>query len=362
MTSKFKTSRARLRVGFVPLTDCAPLVMAKELGFFAKYGLDVHLRREIGWAAIRDKIIYGELDAAHALAAMPFAATLGLGSARCECVTGLVLNIHGNAITLSRELWDLGVRDAGTLRRVIAQHRGDRAFTFGTVFPYSSHSFLLRDWLKVGGIDPDQDVRLVVVPPPGMVTSLKAGNLDGYCVGEPWNTLAVQAGLGWCPATSGKLSPGHPEKVLMVRKDFAVDRPEEHARLIAALIEAGAWCDRAGNRDQLIETLSRPEYVNSPAETLRPGLTGSFHSGINQLEPEPQFVRFHGFDVNEPGADKAAWVLNRLLRSGAVADRSDLDAVPANSVFLTDAYDLALHHFSENQTIENLSVYETAAC
>jgi ABC-type nitrate/sulfonate/bicarbonate transport system substrate-binding protein len=332
--------------------------MAKELGCFAKYGLDVHLRREIGWAAVRDKLIYGELDAAHALATMPFAATLGLGSAHCDCVAGVVLNIHGNAITLSRELWDRGVRDARGLRREIDSRRDGKVYTFGTVFPYSSHAFLLREWLLSGGIRPDEDVRLAVVPPPSMFASLKAGNLDGYCVGEPWNTLAVQAGIGWCPTTSAKLAPGHPEKVLMVRRDFAVNRPEEHARLVAALLEAGEWCDQPENREQLITTLARPEYVNATAEALRPGLTATFNSGFNRLEPDTQFVRFHGHDVNEPGADKAAWILNHLMRAGAVKDRSALEAVPADRVFLTDVYDFALHLHSEKQNPDSEPLHE----
>lgn len=334
--------------------------MAKELGLFAKYGLDVRLRREIGWAAIRDKIIYGELDAAHALAAMPFATTLGLGSPRCECVAGVVLNIHGNAITLSRQLWERGVRDAHGLRREIDQARGRKVYTLGTVFPHSSHSFLLREWLVAAGINPDEDVRIVVVPPPGMFASLRAGSLDGYCVGEPWNTLAVQAGIGWCPATSARLAPGHPEKVLMARRDFAENQGEEHARLAAALMEAGAWCDRPENREQLIATLARPEYVNAAPEALRPGLSGAFNSGLNRLEPDAQFVRFYGHDVNEPGADKAAWVVRHLLRSGAVKDRSLLEAVSGGSVFLTDVHDLALHLFAEKQTHETEPLHEPA--
>jgi two-component system, oxyanion-binding sensor len=352
-------SDTRLRLGFVPLTDCAPLVMAKELGLFAKHGLEVHLRREIGWATVRDKIVYGELDAAHALAAMPFAATVGLGSVRCPCVTGVVLNAQGNAITLSCDLWERGVRDARGLRREMERTGGERVYTFGTVFPYSSHMFLLRDWLASAGINPDKDVRIVVVPPPGMFNNLKAGNLDGYCVGEPWNTLAVQAGTGWCPATSATLAPGHPEKVLMVRRDFAVNRPEEHTRLVAAILEAGAWCDRPENREQLITTLARPAYVNAAPEALRPAISGAFNNGPNHLPPEAPFVRFSGHDVNEPGADKAAWILNHLRGSGAVKDRSTVESL-RSGVFLTNVYDQALELLSVNQPHETEPPHEPA--
>jgi ABC-type nitrate/sulfonate/bicarbonate transport system substrate-binding protein len=170
-------------VGFVPLTDCAPLIMAHELGLFRKYGLRVALSRELGWATIRDKIIHRELDAAHALASMPVAATLGLGSIRCDCLTGLVLNLHGNAITLSEELWRRGVRDGATLRDEIRKLHVQKKFTFGVVNPFSSHHYLLRNWLASFGIRPDRDVRIVTVPPPQMVPNLKAGNLDGFCRG-----------------------------------------------------------------------------------------------------------------------------------------------------------------------------------
>ena len=198
------------------------------------------MSRELGWATVRDKIIHGELDAAHALAAMPLTAALGLGSVPCECLTGLVLNQHGNAITLSAELWKCGVRDGKTLRDEIFRSRREKVFTFGVVFQFSSHRYLFRKWLSAHGIDPERDVRFVVVPPPQMVANLKAGHLDGFCVGEPWNSMAVHAKAGWIAATSADLDPGHPEKILMVRTDFALKRNDEHLALIAALREAKA--------------------------------------------------------------------------------------------------------------------------
>src|SRR6058998_2284711 len=170
-TDKTKSATG-LRIGFVPLTDCAPLIMARELGLFAKYGLRVALKRELGWATIRDKIIYGELEAAHSLAGMPIAATLGLGSIRCDCLTALVLNLHGNAITLSNELWRAGVRDGASLKAELTRLRHKRTLTLGVVSHFSSHHFLLRQWLMSAGILPDRDVRVVVVPPPQMVTNL----------------------------------------------------------------------------------------------------------------------------------------------------------------------------------------------
>lgn len=335
------TKSKLLRLGFVPLIDAAPLIMAHELGLFAKYDLNVELRRQPGWATIRDKILYGDLEAAHALAVMPFAATLGLGSIRSECVTGLVLSQHGNAITLSRELKQRGVRDARTLRSEIERQRGSKTFTFGVVFQWSSHHFLLRSWLASGGIDPDNDVRIVVVPPPAMFANLRAGNLDGYSVGEPWNSMAVESGDGWCPAVSAQLAPGHPEKVLMVRKDFTETHSAEHVRLIAALLEACAYCERSENRERVIEVLSRSSYLNAPASLLRRSIGGPFQFSAEKTEMVPGFHRFHGEEANEPSIGKAQWILEHLLRFGVIQDRTAIRTLASGAVFRMDIYEQA---------------------
>lgn len=311
-TAPRATPAPALRLGYVPLLDCAPLVLAHELGLFPKYGLRVTLRRELGWATIRDKIIYRELEAAHALAAMPLAATLGLGSSACDCVTGLVLNLHGNAITLSEELWAQGVRDAASLREFIRRSRHEKTLTFAAVGTVSSHFFLLRQWLSGGGINPDRDVRLVMVPPPQMHANLKAGHLDGFCVGEPWNSVAVAARAGWCVAASAELAPGHPEKVLMARRDFAEKRPVEHAALIAALLDSCEFCAQPANQERVSAILARPQYVGVNQSALRRGLTGEFDLGHGSTRRVRDFIRFSGSDVNEPSADKAAWLLEHL--------------------------------------------------
>lgn len=331
-----------LRVGFVPLTDCAPLVMAQELGLYAKHGLGVSLTREIGWATIRDKIIYDELDAAHALAGLPFAATLGLGSIRCECVAGLVLNLHGNAITLSRDLWSRGVRDARSLRHEIQATRGDKLHTFGVVFPWSSHMFLLCHWLTSGGIDPETDVRIVVVPAPSMFENLKSGNLDGYCVGEPWNSVAVQSGAGWCAATSAQLAPRHPEKVLMARRRFAEDRETQHRALLAAVLEACAYCDRPENREHVVSTLAQPKYINVPVETLRRGMIEPFDFGHGRAEDPADFHVFSRNGANEPSLGKAAWILRHLFSGPAARGRSRAATDAALQVFRPDLFQQAV--------------------
>jgi ABC-type nitrate/sulfonate/bicarbonate transport system substrate-binding protein len=331
-----------LRLGFVPLADCAPLVIAHELGWFQKYGLKVTLHRELGWATIRDKVIHGELDAAHALAAMPVAATLGLGSIKCDCLTALVLNLHGNAITLSNELWRGGVRDAASLRVEMTRLRHEKMLTFGVVSQFSSHFFLLRQWLMAAGIYPDRDVRIVVVPPPQMVANLKAGHLDGFCVGEPWNSVAVQSRAGWCVTTSAELAPGHPEKVLMVRRDFAEKNAERHVALVAALLEACEFCDAPENRETLVSILARPEYVNASATALHRGFSGEIDFGQKDARTIPDFSVFHRNDANEPSSDKAAWVLQLIRASGQCPEPSALNFAFGRRVFRADIFEKAV--------------------
>lgn len=305
-----------LRAGFVPLADCAPLVLAQELGLFRQHNLNVVLSRELGWATVRDKIILGELDVAHALAAMPLAATLGLGSIRCACVSGLVLNQHGNAITLSNELWRRGVSDGGSLRAEVRRGSASGKLTFGVVHPFSSHRHLLRQWLRQNGMDPDRDARIVIVPPPQMAANLKAGHLDGFCAGEPWNSVAVRERAGWIAATSAELDPGHPEKVVMARADFALQRAPEHLAFLAALIAACEFCDRAENHGFMAEVLARPEYVGVPASILRRAFDGTLDIGHDRTRRVDDFCVFHRGGANEPTASKAAWVLQLARASG----------------------------------------------
>lgn len=329
-----------LRVGFVPLTDCAPLVAAQELGLYEKYGIRVSLSREIGWAAIREKIQFGELHAAHTLASMPLVATLGLGYLPCECRASMILSQNGNGITLSEDLWDRGVRDLSTLREEIHRSRGERILTLGMVFPHSSHNHLLRTWLTSGGIDPDRDVRLVLVPAPSMVSSLKSGNLDGYCVGEPYNSEAVRAGTGWCAITSIHLAPGHTEKVLMVTRSFAATRYEQHIALLAALHEACIYCQDRNHREQVAQWLAKPAYLNLPAKAILPGLAGYFNYGHGQVFTLPDLHRFHGDDLNRPTLAKGRWVASILDRGSSNPPMIIPDAVLRN-VFASKFFDEA---------------------
>ncbi|HEX9046935.1 MAG TPA: CmpA/NrtA family ABC transporter substrate-binding protein, partial [Verrucomicrobiae bacterium] len=296
----------------------------------------------LGWATVRDKIIHRELDAAHALATMPVAASLGLGSIPCDCVTGLVLNLNGNAITLSAELWKRGVRDGHTLRAEITRSRHERMLTFGAVFPFSSHRHLLRRWFSAHGIDPDRDVRIVIVPPPQMMANLKAGHLDGFCVGEPWNSVAVQSRAGWIAATSSEMDDFHPEKVLMVRHDFAERRHAEHVALVAALLDACEYCDRSENHAEIARVLSRPAYVGVAPDILRRGIDGQIDFGHDLGRAVRDFCIFHRDSANEPSGDKAAWVLELIRSSGLCPEPAAISFAFARKIFRPDIFEAAM--------------------
>ncbi len=301
-----------LRVGFLPVSDCAPLIYACEGGLFEKYDLDVQLQREASWASLRDKVIYGELDAAQAPATLPFLANLGLESDPCACVSALVLSLQGNAVTISQRLWEAGVRGPETLREQIYKDWGKRTYTFGVVFPYSPQEILLRRWLLSAGIKPEADVRIVPIPAAQMFPTLKLGYIDGFCVGEPWTAVAVQAGVGACLATSAEMASLHPEKVLMVRQSFAAGRNEEHERLLAALLEACAFCDLPINRPLLSDMLAHPQYVNAPADCVQAGLGGSPARSGEVAQSFTDLTVFHRHNANDPTDEKARWIMEGL--------------------------------------------------
>lgn len=341
-----------LRVGFLALTDAAPFAVAEERGLFAKHGARVQLSREVGWATIREKIVYGELDAAQAPAPMLWSTTLGIDSVACPVTTGLVLNLHGNALTLSEQLWTEGVRDARTLRDIARHRKGERKLTFGVVFNFSSHHLLLRAWLRDGGIDPDRDVRIVVVPPAQMFRNLAAGTIDGYCAGEPWNTLAVREKIGWCPIWSAAQQPGHMEKVLMVTERFAAARPAEHAALIAALVEACAWCDEPANREPLARLLACAGYINQSAHIISPALTGNFDCGHDRIERTPDFHVFHVDQANLPSITKANALQQELISAGFLPAGAVTDLLP-HRLFREDIFNHAIRTNAPHELVSS---------
>lgn len=323
------SSTTQLRVGYVPLLDSAPLIAAVELGLCERRGLKIKLMRQLGWANVRDHLIFGELDAAHAPAGLLLAINAGRASVPAQCVTGFIFNLQGNAITLSKRLYNEGIRDLSDLAQHAKHRRDGTMLTLGVVSRYSTHAHILRQWLRQGGIRPDKDARIVILPPSQMSRCLSAGHVDGFCVGEPWNTVAMKEGDGWLAAHGAALAPGHPEKVLMVRREFAQQREAEHTALIASLIEAAAWCANPKNRTDLAHMMQRHAF---PSLSLKL---------IEQSLASDDAPIFHGPELHRPAPEKASWLVDEMLRHGLLSEAAVAES-STEQAFRTDIYDAAL--------------------
>jgi nitrate/nitrite transport system substrate-binding protein len=314
--------KEQLTLGFVRLTDSAPLIVASELGFYQSYGLDVSLEREVSWANVRDRLVTGDLDAAHMLAPLPLTTSMGLGGMRAQIITGLALSLNGNAITVSQPLAaEIRARGADAATGALATVRALRDYldesgeqlTFAAAHTFSSHILLLRHWLMAGGIDPDRELRIIVLPPEQMVDSLSRGIIDGFCVGEPWNSIAVQHGVGAVQATGHQIWNNSMEKVLAVTETWHGNCPGSHLRLRLALMEACRWLSREDNRRRAASILSQARYLDMPEKHLLPSLTGSFafskESGEHHL---PHFHVFGRFQAGFPWRSEGEWQLQKL--------------------------------------------------
>jgi NitT/TauT family transport system ATP-binding protein len=336
----------RIVAAFVPLVDCATLVVARERGFAQRENVSLELVKSPSWASLRDHLNLGHVDCAHALAPLPVASTLGVGHVQVDCMVPFVLSRGGNAITLSTSLFDelqnaAGARGLGTpalasaaLAAVVA--RRSAPLTLGMVFPFSNHNFDLRYWLAAGGVHPDRDVRLVAIPPPLMVESLRAGHVDGFCVGEPWNSLAVAEGLGRIVVTKSQLFPHGMEKVLAARPALE-GQPERLGPLLRALAAAAAWADEPANHEALAALLARPEYVDAPAELIFATLAGRLHYGNGRYADDPDFLYFHRYAANVPSAEEALWIYAQMIRWGQLSPDGERQARAAQ-VFRADLY------------------------
>ncbi len=306
---------ATVNLGFVPLSDIAPLVAAKELGLFAKYGLaDVNLVREAGWNTVYDGLRSGRLTAAPVVAGIPLASTLGWGGEAVPLVTALTLSRGGNAITLNQRLYQQGVTNLAELRRYLSEC-ATQLHTLAMVHPASMHNLLLRHWLASGGIVPDRDLNLMVVPPPQMLSHLKSGAIDGFCVGEPWNSRAIQAALGFIITSTPEILPSHIEKVLAVRQDWAQQHSKTHIALVKALLEACQYCDLPYNRAQVLNWLAQPEYLGMSAAELEPGLSGHLQRGLTDESSRVNgFMQFASGRNTCPEALEQLWIMTQLAR------------------------------------------------
>lgn len=315
-------SRPPIRLGFVPLSDCAPLAVAQETGLFERYGIEVQLFRQPGWATIRDMLFFGELDAAHAIAGLAFSLTLGIGQLRRDVCVPIILSGQGNAITLSNRLPHDAVGSGEGLASYLTHHwKESRPFTLAATHRHSSHHLLLHAWLTRHGLRPGRDAEIIFLPPPLMAGHLASGHLDGFCVGEPWNSVAILAGDGWCAATSAQLAAGHPEKVLVASGEFAGERRNELLALTAALLHACRLCQTHSFRDELVRILASDRYIGVPEGTLRNSLGPVFETGHGKLDAS-SFHLFHGGDLNCPTPDKAAWFLAGMRAADLLPDET----------------------------------------
>ncbi len=340
-----------LDLGFIPLTDCAPLVIAREKGFFGAQGLEVRLVKETSWANIRDKVAMGILDGAHMLAPMPLAATLGLGPLAKPMVTAFSLGLNGNAVTVSEGLATRlrercggqvprGLAAAQALRDLIDADRADGrpGLVLAVVFPFSMHHYQLRYWLAAGGIDPDRDLRFVTVPPAQMVGRLRRGAIDGFCVGEPWNSVAVREGVGRVLATGYCIWRNGPEKVFGVTEEWAEQHPRTHLALLRALLEAARWLDAPENRPEAVAMIARGIYVNAPPEVVRMSLNGTFQLARDEFPRSlPDFNVFHRYAANFPWRSHALWILSQMVRWGQISEPLELRAI-AERVYRPDLF------------------------
>jgi ABC-type nitrate/sulfonate/bicarbonate transport system substrate-binding protein len=322
-----------LRLGFIPLTDCAPLVAAHALGFFEEEGLNVELVREASWATVRDKVAVGALDGAHMLAPMALAAT---ANGEGEILAPLALNQNGSAVTVSAALAEaIGVVDRGAsstspvtaagLANVVAARKasGQGPLTFAVVFPHSMHNYLLRYWLAQAGIDPDHDVSLVVIPPPRMVERMRAGEIDGFCVGAPWNAVAEAGGVGRIVITASQFWPGGPDKVLGVPAALAEQRPDDLRATLRAVIRGAVWADERDNRDALIQLLARPDRVGAPPAAIARALDNE--------------IVFHRDAAGVPRREDGLWLLSQMVRWGQVSADEDIETL-VDRVYRPDLY------------------------
>lgn len=322
--------RGPIRLGFVALIDAAPLVVAHECGYFTDEGLHVSLERQIGWANVRDKLAFGHLDASHALLGLPLASVLQPETQGEELVSVLSLSSGGNAITLSRQLTAAGVNSAATLARWIHDPHADRQGVFAHVFGCSMHHYLLRDWLDAAGINPDVDVRLCVIPPSQMTRQLAAGQLDGFCVGEPWNTLAAREGCGdvACPTTD--ILPAHPEKVLATTRRWAHDNATALTPLIRAILRACAYCNDPRNLETLAAMLAQPRYVGVDEPVIRASLSLDRTFGLNprfaSVRPMDWTMRSFAMAATFPSRTHVAWLLEQMIRWGHAPSDADVTA------------------------------------
>jgi NitT/TauT family transport system ATP-binding protein len=345
----------RVRAGFIPLTDAAVLIAAADKGFAAEEGIALDLVREASWANIRDRLLYGDIEAAHLLAPLAISATLGIGQAPVALTVPATLGLNGSSIIIAGSLQAALEREAqgdladpkisgAALARLVARRRqaGEEPLSFAMVFPFSAHNYLLRVWLAAAGLDPDEDVRLVVVPPPYMVESLSRGHVQGFCVGAPWPSVAVAAGLGHILHFSTDIIAACPDKVLAVQSLWSERNPEGASGLTRATIRAAAWCALPDNREELAQILAAPGRLGVSAGIIRHALDGRLVIAPDgRTRHDPFYFRLSPEPAIRPIPAHAAWLYAQMVRWRQTGYSAETAAI-ATAVYDPGAYDAAL--------------------
>jgi nitrate/nitrite transport system substrate-binding protein len=311
-----------VKIGFIPLTDCAPIIVAAEMGFDKKYGIKITPSKEASWAAIRDKTVNGELHAAHVLYGLIYGVQLGIGGQQKDMSVLMTLNHNGQGITLANQLKDKGVKDGRSLKRMLDNENRD--YTFAQTFPTGTHAMWLNYWLAANGINPIKDVKTIVVPPPQMVANMRIGNMDGYCVGEPWNARAIHDKVGYTVATTQDIWTDHPEKVLGTTAEFVAKNPNTARAMIMAVLDASRYIEATENRVKVAKLISGKAYVNAPEDVIAGRFIGDYDNGIGKKWKDPNYMKF--FDDGQvpfPYLSDGMWFLTQHKRWGLL--KSDPD-------------------------------------
>jgi nitrate/nitrite transport system substrate-binding protein len=332
-----------VRFGMIALTDCSPIVIAHEKGFFKKHGIEAVVSKGANWAAIRDSLSTGDNQATHMLLGMPIASTMGLlGAPRKPMVIPWILNRNGQSITLKAELKGKVGADPKALQPLAAEAKAKGApMTFAMTFPPGTHAMWIRYWLGAGGVNPDKDVALITIPPPQMVANMKVGKMDGYCVGEPWNARAVADGIGFTALNTQDIWKDHPEKVCAFTAEFADKNPRTVKAVLKALHEASVWLDKLENRPEQADIVSRPTYINCPKEIILGRLQGHYEFGDGRRTEDPNYMIFSSRNCNYPQPKYATWWLTQFRRWGMVTGTPDYAGV-ARQVMRPDLYEEAM--------------------
>ena len=347
----------RLRIGFIPLCDAAALLVAVDKGFAAAEGLDIELIREVSWSNVRDKLNIGLFDAAHLLAPVAIASSLGLGHIKVPIVAPFGLGVNGNAITVSPDLWTELVKTADgnmldpmvtarALANIVAarKRRGDEPLAFGMTFPFSTHNYQLRFWMAAAGIDPDEDVRLVVLPPPYMVESLTSRQVDAFCVGAPWNSVAVDLGVGCILHFSSDILAHAAEKVLALRAHWADENPDTVAKLVHALDRSVAFIEDPANRSEVAALLAAPNRIGVDAEVISRTLEGRLKTAPDgSVRSDNRYLLIGRNGAARPDPVQAAWLYAQMVRWGQAPLSAERIAA-AKAVFRPDLFDAALQN------------------